>query len=222
MSSGGNLSLKKTFIVVATAAGLAAILNNPGSGSMAQGVSEQAEIVRKIAEPLVIEQDLVQKIIEPLVIEENILEKMSPKKKHYSDLSQAFQNSDLVFKGKCIDVTIAYCEAVGDLCASYVFETELFYKHPAIGGSRKYILKDKISLFSDVRSLDDISRFERDMMNGGSNGGIYEPTGKSIIAGDSGIFMAKSNNGLYFIRYSVHGKKNSRLMDEILSEQAKK
>jgi hypothetical protein len=91
-------------------------------------------------------------------------------------------------------------------------------------GARKYLLEDTVSLFSDVRLPDiSISRFERDIMNGGSNGGIYEPSETGIMPGDDKIILAISNGGQYFIRYYLNDtKKNNKIIDEILKAQAKK
>jgi hypothetical protein len=219
------LGLKQITVTLGLgAAGLVAILNSPAISSMAQSVLWHTMLVQKITEPLVIEQDLVQKITEPLVIEQDISEKIPPKEKRYYELVKVFNDSALVFKGKCTDVTIAYCSAVDDLCASYRFRTQVFYKLHGKDMAQKYFLEDDISLFSDVRSLDaSASRFDRAVMNGGANGGIYEPTAMSIMPGDNGIFLAYSKDGQFIItHYLLDTKKNNKIIDEILKAQAKK
>lgn len=208
------MALKKVAGIVGTI-GLTTILNNP---DLVRIINSQ-----KIIQPNIVEQDLVQeKIIPPYVIEEDIKEKLSEKKKHFYDVKQAFNDSELVFKGKCIDVTMAYCGAVGDVCASYVFETDIFYKLHGTEDLRR--LKDKISLFSDVRSLDDsVSRLDRAVMQNGVNGGIYEPSATGIMPGDILIILADLNNGEYFAKYFLNNtKKNDRLLEEILESRQKK
>ena len=192
------------------AAGLVAILNSPAISSMAQSVLWRTMLVQKITEPLVIEQDLLEKI--PL------------REKRYYELVKVFNDSALVFKGKCTDVSIAYCSAVDDLCASYRFRTHVFYKLHGKDMAQKYFLEDDISLFSDARSLDaSASRFDRAVMNGGANRGINEPTATSIMPGDNGIFLAYSKDGQFIItHYLLDTKENNKLLDKILETQAKK
>jgi len=206
------------------AAGLVAILNSPAISSMAQSVLWRTMLVQKITEPLVIEQNLVQKITEPLVIEQDLLEKIPLREKRYYELVKVFNDSALVFKGKCTDVSIAYCSAVDDLCASYRFRTHVFYKLHGKDMAQKYFLEDDISLFSDARSLDaSASRFDRAVMNGGANRGINEPTATSIMPGDNGIFLAYSKDGQFIItHYLLDTKENNKLLDKILETQAKK
>ena len=208
------MALKKAASIVGTI-GLTTILNNP---DLVRIINSQ-----KIMQPNIVEQDLVQeKIIPPYVIEEDIKEKLSEKKKHFYEVKQAFNDSDLVFKGKCTGVKIAYCGAVGDVCANYEFETEVFYKLHGTKDLRR--LKDKISLFSDVRSLDDsVSRLDRAVMQNGANGGIYEPSATGIMPGDTLFILASLNNGEYFAKHILHNtKKNGKLLDDILGSQAKK
>ena len=196
------MELKKATRVIG-AMGLVAILNSPDNitGSAAS-----------------------QKVFQPIVIEQDIGEKMTDDEKHYEYVRLAFDSCNLVFKGKRTGIMPAYCPAVGDVCTSYVFKTSIFYKHPGMDGARKYLLEDTVSLFSDVRLPDiSISRFERDIMNGGSNGGIYEPSETGIMPGDDKIILAISNGGQYFIRYYLNDtKKNNKIIDEILKAQAKK
>jgi hypothetical protein len=151
---------------------------------------------------------------------------MSAKEKHYYELSQAFHDSDLVFKGKCIDVRIAYCNAVGDICTNYVFESDTFYKHPAMDGVRKDPVKHTLSLFYDVILQIGMTRFERALMNEGSNGHVYEPTDNSIKAGDKLIVFARrkvlTHPDEIIFNYVNGTKNNSKELDEIASRYAKK
>jgi hypothetical protein len=200
------LGLKKAARVIG-AVGLVAILNSPV----------------KIAS-----QEIM---FQPKVIEQNISEKEpSQKEKHYLELSQAFHNSDLVFKGECIDVTVAFCGTVGDVCTNYVFESDTFYKHPAIDGIRKDPVKHTIKLWSDIRFPEDsISRFERAVMNKGGNGDLYElktSTSTGIMKGDKLIIFA-SNKDLthpdFFIsEFCYDNKNNNKLLDDIASRYVKK
>lgn len=219
---GDNLDLKITAIVVATAS-LAAILNNPSSIAQS-AASRQIEPIVKIIEPLVIEEDIVQKIAKPLVTEENLYEKISAEKKHYYDVSQAYSNSAVVLKGKCIGIAKDYCRAVNDICISYVFKTQVFYKHPAMESGRKYLLEDTVSLFSDVHFQEiPMSRFDRAVMNGGNNGGIYEPSATSIMPSDTLIVFASSKDGQYIIeKFLPDTKNNNKLLNDIVMKQAKK
>lgn len=191
------MDFKKATRVIG-AVGLVAILNSP-----VKMASQQI-----MFQPYVIEQDITDK-------------KMTEKEKHYYELSQAFHDSDLVFKGKCIDVSIAYCGAVGDLCTNYVFETDTFYKHSTIDGFRKDPVKHRLSLFYDVAfPIGSTSRFERAIMNGGGNGDLYEPTDTGIMAGDELIVFAKKKDlkhNEFFVKYYCHNtKKNNKALDEIV------
>ena len=200
------MDLKKATRVIG-AIGLVAILNSP--------VKMASQDI--MFQPKVTEQDLSEK--EP-----------SKKEKHYRELSEAFHNADLVFKGECIDVTVAYCSAVGDVCTNYVFESDTFYKNPSIVGVRKDPIKHTMKLWSDIRFPEDsISRFERAIMNGGSNGGLYElktSTSTGIMKGDKLIIFAYNKDLThpdYFISDFCHdNKKNSKALDEIAIRYVKK
>jgi len=181
-----------------SAMGLVAILSSPGIAGRAASQ---------------------EKLFQPYVIEQDITDKMSEKEKHYFALAQAFSDSDLVFKGKCIDVATAFCSPVGDMCTSYVFESEMFYK--LHGGVRKNWLKDKVSLFYDIPfNIGSMTRFKRGIMNGESNGGLYEPTDTGIMPGDELIVFAKKKDLTHqelFIRYYCHAtKKNNQVLDDVL------
>lgn len=170
-------------------------------------------------------KDYSQQVFQPYVIEQDITDKMSEKEKHYFAVSQAFSDCDLVFKGKCTDVSTAFCGPVGDICTSYEFESEMFYK--LHGSVRKNWLKDKISLFYDVPfNIGSVTRLERSMMNGGSNGDLYEPTDTGIMPGDELIIFAKKKDLTHnelFIRYYCHAtKKNNQVLDDVLKAFEKK
>ncbi|MBN2459764.1 hypothetical protein JXB28_05760 [Candidatus Woesearchaeota archaeon] len=183
-------------------------------------------LVAIISSPGIAGRAASQEIFQTYVIEQDITEKMSEKEKHYFALSQAFSDADLVFKGRCVDVATAYCSAVRDVCTNYVFESDTFYKHPAIEGFRKDPVKHKLSLFYDVRLPDiTITRQERAIMDGGSNGGLYEPTSTGIMIGDELIVFAEKKdlaNDEYFIRhYCQASKNNNKVLDEIVKGKEK-
>jgi len=198
--AGDYLDMNKAAKVIG-AVGLVALLNSP-----AKMASQQV-------------------VFQPYVIEQDITDKMSEKEKNYFALSQAFNDADLVFKGRCTDVSTGFCSPVGDLCTSYVFESEMYYK--LHGSIRKYPLKDMVSLFYDIPfNIGSTTRSERNIMNGGSNGDLYEPTGTGIMPGDELIIFAKkrdlTHNELFIRYYCLATKKNIQALDDILSRQAKK